>query len=204
MVRRSLRSPYQPSNPYLVNMNLSKVAFSLGASVLALSAVAFSWRAPQDEMPSKQTPQHQLLQGWLGTWDATLDMPGFGIEGSKGISTREMVGKLWLVDRYEGDMMGMAFQGHGVTGYDSEKERFVGMWVDSWTDRMLTFEGTYEAATRTLRFDVPGRNPVTGEAQTEVHETRMVSDDVMEFRMLWPGEDGEVQPVMVIRYERRK
>lgn len=193
-------------------MKLRTIGISLALPLLALSTLALSTRAGwqdgqhgQDEEMPKPTKHHALLERSVGIWKATMDMPGMGIEGAQAVSTRKMIGKFWVVDDYEGEMMGMPFHGHGITGYDSEKEKYVGSWIDSWGDRMLTFEGTYDEATRTLRFEVPGRNPMTGEEQIEVHETRFVSDDRMTFRMLWPGEGEQgLMEVMNIRYERKK
>jgi hypothetical protein len=186
-------------------MKLRTIGLSLSLPVLALSAFALSARVgAQDDMLPKPTEHHALLERTVGVWKTSLDMPAYGIEGSPGTVTRRMIGKLWQVDDYEGDMMGMPFHGLGVTGYDTEKKKCVGMWIDSMGDRLTTFEGSYDEASKTLRFDYPGRNPMTGEEQMETHETQLISDDEMVFRMLWPSENGQKQEVMRIRYERKK
>lgn len=186
-------------------MKLRTIAITLGLPVLAFSAFAVSTRViSQEDMMPKPTKHHAMLERTAGTWKTTMDMPTMGVQGSPGTVTRRMVGKFWQVDTYEGEMMGMPFHGLGVTGYDSEKQKFIGMWVDSMGDRMTTFEGVYDEGKKTLRFEVPGRDPMTGREQLELHETEFIDDDQFVFRMLWPTESGEKQVVMTIRYERKK
>lgn len=186
-------------------MKLRTIALAFSLPLLAFSASAVTTRVlAQDEMLAKPTKQHALLERWVGTWNATFDMPAAGVSGSKAVLERKLVGKLWIVDDYRGELMGLPFHGHGITGYDPEKQKFVGAWVDAWTDRMVTLEGTYDEATKTLRCEVPGKNPMTGEDQIEIHETKVIDDDTQHFRMLWPGEGGEYFEAMTIRYERKK
>lgn len=186
-------------------MNLRSIALSLTLPALALSAYAFSTRtAVQEEMQAKPSKHHAVLERTVGTWDATFHIPMKEVQEEKGVLTRRMIGKLWVVEDFVGQLMGAPFHGHGATGYDPAKQKYVGTWIDSWTDRLVTYEGTYDEATNTLRSEVINKNPMTGEDHLEIHETKFEGADKMTFRMLWPVPDAEPIVTMTIVYERKK
>lgn len=183
-------------------MNLRTIALSLTLPVLAVTAFAFTTRVAQDDAGPKPTKQHEMLSKKVGKWNTTMIMPG--APNAKGTSTNRMVGDFWLIDDLETEVMGAPYHGHGVLGYDPEKEKFVGVWADSMNPSLMTFEGEFDEESKTLTYEVPGKNPMTGKAHIEKHETKFISDDEFEFRMLWPGENDTMQEVMKITYERQK
>ncbi len=191
------------------SMKHKKITLLAALPLLALPVVAFSAyeRSVQDEeteeMAVQATEQHEMLAKMAGTWTVTMNMPAYGVNDAKGTSTVRMLGDLWLIEDLELTMMGMPFQGHGQTGYDSEKGKYVASWIDSMTDKLTTFDGSYDEESATLSFDVPGRDPMTGAEIMQIYETHIVSDDEHRFRMLMPGPDGELAEVMTVRYERK-
>ena len=45
---------------------------------------------------------------------------------SKGVEVDKLMpGGLWLMNDFEGEFGGMAFHGHGVNGYDTQKKKYV-------------------------------------------------------------------------------
>jgi hypothetical protein len=54
---------------------------------------------------------------------------------------------LWLVSDFEGSS---GFGGHGVHGYDVEKKKYVGTWIDSMSTLLHAKEGEWDAAKRTM------------------------------------------------------
>ena len=91
--------------------------------------------------PPKPGPEHQKLAAYAGTWACAIEMTGDDGKPmtSKGTTTlRVGPGGLWLLDDFQGEVMGGPFTGHGVTGYDPAKGKFVGTWVDSWSVSVMT------------------------------------------------------------------
>src|SRR6185503_17588298 len=87
--------------------------------------------APPQEMPEvKPGPEHAFLAKDAGTWDATITDKNTGVV-SKGTEVRRMVGGLWLIGDFTSEMNGQPFVGHGITGFDQDKKKYVGAWVDS-------------------------------------------------------------------------
>ena len=75
-----------------------------------------------------------MLADAAGSWDATVEMtmPDGSSMTSKGVQMDTVgCGGLCLITDFKGDMMGMPFQGHGVTTWDPATKKYVGSWVDS-------------------------------------------------------------------------
>ena len=72
----------------------------------------------------------------VGAWNVVIKMfgdPSGEPAVGKGTETNVMLGDLWLIGRFKGDIMGASFEGLRQTGFDPEKKKFVASWVDSKT-----------------------------------------------------------------------
>lgn len=181
------------------------------AAVLAESAVAQEKKEaappPGQAMPvPKPGPEHELLKKDVGVWDATVEstmQPGGKPAVSKAVETGTLLGDgLWLIQDFKGETMGMPFQGHGVSGYDPSKKKYVGTWVDSMSTGLTTTEGTYDPKTRTMTSRLEGPGP-----DGTVMRMRAVSEwkdgDTRVFTLYSPAGQGEEFAMMKITYKRR-
>lgn len=119
----------------------------IAGSIAALALAAPSW-AQQGP-----TAEHKKLAELTGTYDAVVKSwyaPGSEPAESKGVEIRKMLGDFWLVADFKGNVGDAPFEGHGVTGYDPTKKKFVGTWVDTMTPSVLITEGEYDPATKTM------------------------------------------------------
>ena len=178
-----------------------RARWTLVLAVLACAAVAAAQEGPP--MP-KPGPEHEMLKKDVGTWDATVEMLMPPSPPSKGTEVNTLgPGGLWLISDFKSEMMGAPFQGHGVTGWDPAKKKYVGTWVDSMSTALSTIEGTYDAASRsvTSMMQVTGEG---GQPMTMKAVTQMKDDDTRVFTMYMNGPDGKEAPTMRITYKRRK
>src|SRR5437773_2168191 len=115
------------------------VMASMAAALLVGSAGAqekesAKTRGQESPFP-KPGPEHEFLKKDVGVWDATVETimePGGKPNVSKGVETITLLGGgLWMIQDFKSEFMGVPFQGHGVTGYDASKKKYVGTWVDS-------------------------------------------------------------------------
>ncbi len=154
----------------------------------------------------KAGPEHEILKHDVGTWDATVEsfMPGDAQPMvSKGVETNDLVGGLWLVTDFKSDMMGQPFLGHGVSGWDPNKKRYVGTWVDTMSTGLGLSESTYDAATKTMTGTFEGPDP-TGQVMKMKAVVVNKDPDTRVFTMSGPGPDGKDMTYMRITYVRRK
>lgn len=166
----------------------------------------------QEEMTfPKPTKHHAILKQDIGVWDAEILMWEPGSKGeptrSKGVERNRVMGDgMWLISNFEGTYAGMPFTGHGVTGYDPIKKKYIGTWVDSFTPHMMTLEGTYDAKTKTLTTFTEWREPGSGKIVKGKNVAQYKQDGTRVFTMYMaaPGGGDPYVKVMQMTYHRRK
>jgi hypothetical protein len=151
----------------------------------------------------KPGPEHEVLKKSVGTWDATVEMcdpTGAPVSTSKGVETNALsLGGLWLVSDFRGEMMGQPFQGHGVSGYDPVKKKYVGTWVDSMSVGLATMEGTWDPKTNTMTEWMEGPDP-SGKVSKMKAVSEWKDDSTRVFSMY---EEGKDKPSMRITYKKK-
>ncbi|MBI1849117.1 MAG: DUF1579 domain-containing protein [Planctomycetes bacterium] len=165
--------------------------------------------APQggDMMMPKPGPEHAALKQREGTWDATVKSrmaPGQPESESKGVQTNTMGAGLWLVSEFKGEFAGMPFWGHGITGYDPLKKKYVLTWVDSFGASMLLGEGTADASGKVLTMMVEGGVDMAGKPMKYRQIEEVKDADTIVMTMMTAGPDGKEFPMMTINYKRKK
>ncbi|MEO6596272.1 MAG: DUF1579 domain-containing protein [Planctomycetota bacterium] len=152
----------------------------------------------------KPGAEHQKLAARAGTWNAVVEMMGEDGTPSKSKATsvvKVACGGLWLLDEFHGEMMGMKFEGHGTTGYDPAKGKYVGTWIDSWSTSVMSLEGSYDKDGKVLTMSgmAPGMDgKPTLHRMTTTHKD--ANTDV--FEMFMPGPDGKEMKILTITYTR--
>lgn len=177
-------------------MRKSLAVLSVGLLALAVPALA------QPPMPPPG-PEHEMLKKDVGTWDATVEMfmdPGAPPSVSKGTEVVTMMGGFWQLSEFKSEMMGQPFEGRGTAGYDPQKRKYVGTWIDTMTPGYYTMEATYDPASKTMTSTMEGPDP-SGQVTRTKATTEWKDPDTRVFSMYGP--DGKTVG-MRITYKRRK
>jgi hypothetical protein len=149
----------------------------------------------------KPGPEHEKLKQFVGNWDAVMDMGG---QKFKATSTyKSICGGMWLESDFKGDLGGMAFEGHGIDGYDLKSKKYVGIWVDSMSSTPLHMQGNHDPKTKLLVMTGESRNP-DGTPQKFKTTTDIKDKDHFTFKMYMVEPGGEEQLTFTIEYTRRK
>jgi hypothetical protein len=186
-------------------MAIRRTVAVLGVSAVALMTAA-NWAARADAQMPGPTKEHEIFKEDVGTWDATMKLfatPGAEPTVSKATETNELIGGMWLVSRFEGQLMGMPFTGVGTWGYDPAEKKYVGTWLDNMSPYPQTIRGDYDPATRTMTAVSESRDPMSGEKTTYRQTTRMVDDDTRLFEMSMPDGQGGYTKMLEVEYKRR-
>jgi len=156
----------------------------------------------------KPSKEHGYLKEGAGTWDYVMKFkmgPDAPETEVKGVETVQMLGEFWAIfDIKTDNMMGMAWHGHGTIGYDPDKKKYVGTFIDSLSpDRMLG-EGTLDAAGKVLTMMWEGKDHETGKVgkMREVSERKDKDNGTM--TMHRTGPDGKESVLFTINYTRKK
>ncbi len=177
---------------------MRQLLLSLGC-ILALSA--------QESPFPKPTPHHLAMKDQAGTWIAVAKMymdPAKPPMVSKGTETNTLVaGGLWLKSELRAEMMGMAFEGHGLFGYDTRSNAHVGTWVDSSDTWMAVTKGTCakDCKEQTIYFE--GYDEA-GKLTTHKEINTQVDRDHRTMVMYSKSKDGTFVKTMELEYTRAK
>ena len=107
---------------------------------------------------------HHVLDHKVGMWKLKVRM--FNPDGSvagESDATSECgwaMGGRFVVEHTQGSFSGMPFEGHGVSGYDNIKRKYVGSWMDNMSTGLMSFEGTFDANTNTFTFKGQSPDPM--------------------------------------------
>lgn len=151
-------------------------------------------------------PTQQMMAKSAGTWTGTVTM-WTPENATPSTSTMETTNTMILGGRYlqstnKGTMMGQPFEGIGVTGYDNSKKVFVSSWVDNMGTGMIFMEGTWDAATNSMKLSGKNTDPVTGKDVPIREEMKFVDDNHQELVMYFT-EKGKEFKGMEIKYVRK-
>ena len=143
-------------------------------------------KAQMEAWTTAMTPgkPHQEMATRAGTWEGKVSMweaPGAQPQISQAHSVRTMeLGGRVMVDRWQGMMMGMPFEGLGQTGYDNANGKWWSTWSDNFSTGVMTGVGDCDADhTRGCTFSSTFIDPLTGK------EKRIRST------VVWPSPDEE-------------
>ncbi|MFO0959777.1 MAG: DUF1579 domain-containing protein [Isosphaeraceae bacterium] len=164
----------------------------------------------QDGTPPIPKPgkQHEVLKNGEGVWDASMKLfmggPDAPATESKGVETNRMLeGGFFCQGEFRGDIFGRTFVGKSVLGYDPNKGKYVGIWVDSMSPKIMHMEGAYDEATKTLTMWTESTDPATGMPLKEKQIHKAIDADTREFKIIQVGEGGKETVLMVVTYKRR-
>ncbi|HEX5053914.1 MAG TPA: DUF1579 family protein [Planctomycetota bacterium] len=152
--------------------------------------------------PPTLAKEHALLAEGTGRWDAVVTTKAPGQDATEEKGTEHVIpicdGK-WTWSDFKGTMMGMPFEGHALTGYESDTKRFVSYWIDCCSPHFSKVTGTYDAAKKVFTFsgtciDMNGK-PAT------IQQVYAVADkNTRNLTMTMSGADGTQE--MKIAYKR--
>ena len=187
----------------------------LAACASALFAAALHATAPdgaksesaQAPQPVRPSAEHNGMTRLEGSWDASVEVsmgaPGTPPQVSKGTETdRLCCGGLWLVTEFRNSPGSRAYEGHGLTGFDPSKKKYVSTWVDSDLTAPMISEGAYDATGETLTM----RGSMTSRGKTMQWRSVQAwkDDDTRQVTMYMRGPDGKEAPGLKIAYTRSK
>ena len=131
-----------------------------GITYAALSP-ALPWQ--EDGMP-KPSEEHKMVMEGLGEYTGTITIHNMGPEpvASPCTETVQGVGQFWTQSRFETEFMGKAFSGSSTFGYDPDKKKYIGTWVDSMTPSLTFMEGEYDETKKAIVMNYENKDPMSG------------------------------------------
>jgi hypothetical protein len=184
---------------------MSRIRLASLAALLILPATLRAQEQPQVPGPQQE---HQWLQKFVGEWSTHSkasvgpDQPEMECSGT---ITSRALGGLWVVNEMKGSMGEFEIHGLQTIGYDPQKEKYVGTWVDSMVNHLWHYEGTVDESGKKLTLEAEGPNHMAGGKLTKFRDAyEFVSDDKIIVTASMQGEDGEWVTFMTGEATRKK
>jgi hypothetical protein len=182
--------------------------FTVAGLVVAVLTVAVV-RAGQD-VPKPPEPEkpHQWLQQLAGEWDVEVSvtmMPGQPPQKFKGTESIRTVGEYWIVAQGKSTFMDQPMESMLTLGYDPQKKKFVGTWIDSMQTYLWNYEGTLDEAGKTLTLLTEGPFPgAPGKLSKFKEVIELKSKDHKTFSSSLQTDDGKWVTFVTADYRRKK
>jgi hypothetical protein len=164
--------------------------------------------AAQPPEASKPLPEHDILKEFVGEWTSEVEAypePGTEPMKMKGTETGRTIGDFWAVIVAKGDFMGMPFEGQATIGYDPQKKKYVGSWVDSMVNHHWIYEGTLDASKKVLTLNSEGPSMTEPGKMCKGRDIWEFKDkDHRTLTSEIQGSDGKWTKVMMATYTRKK
>ena len=109
------------------------------------------------------------------------------------INNKMIMGDRYLVSNYKGNMMGAPFEGTSTTGYDNAKKVYISTWIDNMSSGIMTMEGPYDEASRSITQTGEFVSPVDGRKCNMKQVMRFIDDKTQVMEMYSPDPITGVQ-----------
>ncbi len=158
------------------------------------------------EMP-QPVKEHEWLSQFAGEWESEMECtfePGKPPVKSKGSEKARLLGPFWVVAEGSGDAMGTPFSSILTLGYDTDKKKYIGTWIDSMMNRMWHYEGTLNEAGDTLTLETEGPCVMHGGQTRKFREIIVFkSKDHKTFTSQILGDDGAWTTMVTVDSKRK-
>ena len=157
----------------------------------------------------KTLDSREVFQRHAGTWDSAFAKFMFGPNDTpihtKGVETNKVLeGGLWLVMDQRYEYPGGVYEGWGMFGYDPQKNKYIGSWVDTTNSHLNSSEGMYDEDTHTLTLIADGVDPTTGRLSQVKQVITHTDPDTKVFSVYKRDGDGNDIKLLEVEAHRRK
>lgn len=156
-------------------------------------------------MLAEPQTEHQWLQRLDGEWTYASEdpaQPGVGWSGTESVRS---VGDFWVMAESQGEMAGFPVTTIMSLGFDTEKQRYVGSWVNSLMSNFWVYDGGLSPDGKTLTLAAEGPDMfVDGKIGLYHHVIEFQSDEERTLSARILREDGTWHEITITRYQRTK
>src|SRR4030095_15098429 len=182
-------------------------------SFTILSVLLSSALYSQDESMKKwmeySTPGdvHKMLAQHVGRWKAAIKcwmQPGTEATVSEATAVGEMImGGRYLMSKFNGNMMGMPFEGMSLEAYDNGTKKVYSTWIDNMGTGIMFMTGEWDAAGKKIEYTGKTYDPMAGK-MIDVREIVKYNDDgTMNMEMYGPDNSGKEFKTMEILFTKQ-
>jgi hypothetical protein len=149
----------------------------------------------------KPGPEHKALAKLVGKWSLTVDLGG---NESKGTAEfKSVLGGLFVQEEASLDVFGHKMEWIGLYGYNGQKKRLTGVWVDNM-GLTTVGDGQPDPAGKTFRYSGEHPGPQADQPARFRWIITLKDDDKLTIEMFEVVADGKETSVMTVNGTRAK
>ncbi len=123
---------------------------------------------------------HKMMAAEEGSWTNAMtfwmDPEGQPQKATSTADIKMILGGRYQQTNYQGNLMGMPFEGVAMLAYDNTTEEFTSTWIDNMGTGMMVVKGKYDEATKTTTLTGTMVDPAMGK-EKQVRETYTIVDE---------------------------
>ena len=163
---------------------------------------------------AKPGENHKLLDNLVGNWTYVnkywMDPSGKPQESTGTASAKWVYDGRYVVSSVKGKMQmpgpdgkmtDMEFEGTSTEGYDNVGKKFIGSWIDNMGTGIMTYEGTYDAATKSFTYHAE-YEPMP-DMKTKIRMVVKITDKDHHVMEWYEMQGGKEMKTMEISYTRK-
>src|SRR4029079_1912155 len=112
-----------------------------------------------------------------------------------------IMGGRYLTTHYNGNMMGMPFEGLGTIGFDNGTKMYNSTWIDNMGTGILTMQGTASADGKSIEFRGGGYDPMQGK-MVPMRQVNTFMDDTHQKIEIYQTANGKETKMIDITLSR--
>ena len=177
--------------------------------LVILSLLTLCAFATQDAMKSPdKLEQHEWLQQLVGEWAVNCEMvaaPESEVIRWDSTESIRSIGGLWVVAEGSFDNGGEPGTSLMTLGYDSNKDSFVGTWIDTMQTTLWAYYGELDESKRVLSLYAEGPD-LSDPSKTAKYrdQIELIGPDEKKMTSSMFGDDGNWTPLMTMHGRRVK
>lgn len=147
---------------------------------------------------------HEWMAKLAGNWNCDSKMYDCPMEMSESKGTMEVkmvFGGRYQHTFYKGEMMGQAFEGSGIAGYDNTTKKFTSVWTDSMSTAVMVSHGEFNKDTQELTMLGEFADPTT-KKMIKSREVSKFIDDNHYSMTFFHTKDGKESKAMELNFTR--
>jgi len=156
---------------------------------------------------SQPGEMHKMMSLWNGTWIGEVTMwiaPDAQPVKSNAIVVNKMVlGNRYQQSSFKGTYQGKPFEGIGTLAYDNSRKLFLSTWIDNTSTGMMTAEGPWDPASKSITFKGTMSDPATGKLLDTKEIFKPIDNNYQVMEMYAIAPDGKEFKTMEIKYTRK-
>jgi hypothetical protein len=178
-----------------------KSALSAFSAMAVMTAVAVGVAQEPPKFPPP-TEEHQWLGQFVGEWESESKA---GPVVCQGTMTSRKLGEYWIISDFKTEMAGNQVHGIQTIGYDPQRKKYVGTWVDNMMNHLWKYEGEVDSTGKILTLEAEGPN-FLAEGKTALFRDayEFNSPDHILATSSMQGEDGKWVTFMTGDLRRKK